>query len=214
MGWLFHPDGIFARYGAKLWDLMWLNILTFICSLPVLTASAAVTSMHYVLLIIYRDEEGPITAAFFKAFRENFKQSTLISLIFAAVINLLIVSMGIAFALSMGWLRYFLAVVLALVLCVWNWSLVFQARYRNTIGGTMKYAMLALAAHPIRSVIMAVMFLVPIVLVFAAMKNLILVMMLGFTLPGFVQVCLYNKVLVKLEMAAGESEEKNADSKQ
>ena len=199
MGGLFHPDGVFARYGAKLWDMMWLNVLTVFCSLPVFTTGAAMTAMHYVLLKIFRDEEGAITAAFFKAFRENFRQSTIISFIFAVAAYLLILSAGIAFALAVEWIRYFLIAVLALVACAWNWSFVFQSRYHNTIRGTVKYSFLALAAHPTRSVVMAALFMLPVAAVLVAPKNLILVLMIGFTLPGFVQVCLYHPVLMKLE---------------
>ena len=201
MGGLFHPDGAFARYGAKLWDMMWLNILTVICLLPGFTTGAAMTAMHYVLLKIFRDEEGAITAAFFKAFRENFKQSTVISFLFAAASYILVLSTGIAHALVMGWIRYLLIAVLALVVCAWNWSFVFQSRYCNTISGTVRYSVLALAAHPIRSVVMAALFVLPVAAVLAAPKNLIMVLMVGFTLPGFVQVFLYNKVLIKLETA-------------
>ena len=199
MGGLFHPDGAFARYGAKLWDMMWLNILTVISSLPVFTVGAAMTAMHYVLLKIFRNEEGAITVAFFKAFRENFKQSTVISVIFAVAAYLLILSAGIAVALAMEWIRYLLIAALALVVCAWNWSFVFQSRYRNTISGTVKYSFLVLAAHPVRSVVMIAMFALPIAAVLVAPKNLILVLMIGFTLPGFVQVCLYYPVLMKLE---------------
>ena len=201
MGGLFNPDGAFARYGAKLWDMMWLNILTVICSLPVFTAGAAMTAMHYVLLKIFRDEDGAIMAAFFKAFRENFKQSTVISFLFAVIAYLLILSTGIAHALAMGWIRYLLIAALALVICAWNWSFVFQSRYRNTISGTVRYSFLVLAAHPVRSVVMAALFVLPVAAVLVAPKNLILVLMVGFTLPGFVQVFLYNKVLIKLETA-------------
>ena len=208
MGGLFHPDGAFARYGAKLWDMMWLNLLTVVCSLPVFTAGAAMTAMHYVLLKIFRDEEGAITAAFFKAFRVNFKQSTVIGILFAVAAYLLVLSAGIAYALSMGWLRYLLIAVLAVVVCAWNWSFVFQSRYRNTISGTVRYSLLALAAHPVRSAVMLALFAVPIAAVLAAPKNLILVLLIGFTLPGFVQVCLYHPVLRKLETAKETDPEK------
>lgn len=208
MGGLFHPDGAFARYGAKLWDMMWLNLLTVVCSLPVFTAGAAMTAMHYVLLKIFRDEEGAITAAFFKAFRGNFKQSTVIGILFAVAAYLLVLSAGIAYALSMGWLRYLLIAVLAVVVCAWNWSFVFQSRYRNTISGTVRYSLLALAAHPVRSVVMLALFAVPIAAALAAPKNLILVLLIGFTLPGFVQVCLYHPVLRKLETAKETDPEK------
>lgn len=208
MGGLFHPDGAFARYGAKLWDIMWLNILTVICSLPVFTAGVAMTAMHYVLLKIFRDEEGAITTAFFKAFRENFKQSTVISLIFVVAGYFLVLSTGIALALAMKRIRYLLIVVLALVICAWNWSFVFQSRYRNTISCTIKYSFLALVAHPVRSAVMLALFVLPFAAVLVAPQNLILVLMIGFTLPGFVQVFLYNKVLIKLETVKEENIDK------
>ena len=208
MGGFFHPDGAFARYGAKLWDMMWLNVLTVICSLPVFTAGTAMTAMHYVLLKIFRDEEGAITATFFKAFRENFRQSAVISMLFAVAAYLLVLSTGIAHALAMGWIRYLLIAALALVVCAWNWSFVFQSRYRNTIRGTIRYSVLVLAAHPVRSVMMAALFVLPIAAVLIAPKNLILVLVAGFTLPGFVQVCFYNKVLIKLETIQEEDSDK------
>lgn len=208
MGGLFHPDGTFARYGAKLWDIMWLNILTVICSMPVFTVGVAMTAMHYVLLKIFRDEEGAITTAYFKAFLENFRQSTVISVLFGTAAYLMILSTGIAIALAMKWIRYLLIAVLALVICAWNWSFVFQARYRNTISGTVKYSVLVLAAHPLRSVMMTALFVLPIAAMLIEPKNLILVLMIGFTLPGFVQVFLYNEVLIKLETVTEENIDK------
>jgi len=55
----------------KMADLMWLNILTLICCIPVITAGAALTSMHYVALKIVRNEESYITRSFFKSFKTN-----------------------------------------------------------------------------------------------------------------------------------------------
>lgn len=43
---------------------MWLNILTLICCIPIITAGAAFTSMHYVALKIVRNEESYITRSF------------------------------------------------------------------------------------------------------------------------------------------------------
>lgn len=201
MGNLFHPEGKFARYCGKLWDMMWLNILVCVCSLPIITAGAAITAMHYIMLKIFRDEEGAITASFLKVFKSNFKQSTIISLIFALVIYLLIVSIGIAFASQMRMLLYFLIAVLAVVICVLNWALIFQSRYRNSITGTIKYGVMAVIAHPLRSVLLAVLAVIPIAALWVAFENFILVLLCGFTLPGFVEVFLYNGVFKKLETA-------------
>lgn len=199
MGGLFNPEGKFAQYGGKLWDLICLNILVIVCMLPVITMGAAISAMHYILLKIYCNEEGNITSSFFKAFRDNFKQATAISLMCSVTIYLLIVSTGIAVSLQMGILKYFLLVMLALICGVWNWSLIFQSRYRNTVLKTIRFGIMATLAHLLRSILMTIMFLLPVALMIAGTENFIIVILVGFTMPGFVQVIMYHSVFQKLE---------------
>ena len=65
---IFDLDSPLMNVLNKMADLMWLNILTLICCIPIITAGAAFTSMHYVALKIVRNEESYITRAFFKSF--------------------------------------------------------------------------------------------------------------------------------------------------
>ena len=58
---IFDLDSPLMNVLNKMADLMWLNILTLICCIPVITAGAALTSMHYVALKIVRNEESYIT---------------------------------------------------------------------------------------------------------------------------------------------------------
>lgn len=57
MEFLFGKGNKFFSFATKLAELMWLNILTIACSLPVITVGAAFTARHRVLVDIYRDEE-------------------------------------------------------------------------------------------------------------------------------------------------------------
>ena len=77
----FNLDSPVMQALGKMADLMWLNILTLICCIPVVTAGASLTAMHYMALKIVRNEECYITKGFFKSFKENFKQATLIWLL-------------------------------------------------------------------------------------------------------------------------------------
>ena len=74
---------------GKMADLMWLNVLTLICCLPIVTIGASLTAMNYMALKIARNEECYITRGFFKSFKENFRQATVIWLIFLVVILIL-----------------------------------------------------------------------------------------------------------------------------
>ena len=87
---IFDLDSPLINVLNKMADLMWLNILTLICCIPIITAGAAFTSMHYVALKIVRNEESYITRSFFKSFKTNFRQATLIwlmILLIAAVLG-------------------------------------------------------------------------------------------------------------------------------
>ena len=61
------------------------NILWFICSIPIFTIGASTTALYYTCLKIVRNEEGNVTKTFFKSFKENFRQATVIWLILFAI---------------------------------------------------------------------------------------------------------------------------------
>lgn len=78
-------DSPFMQVMNKVADLMILNLLTVVCMIPLITAGAALTAMHYQVLKIVRDEECYVVKGYFKAFRENFVQSTAIWLILLVI---------------------------------------------------------------------------------------------------------------------------------
>ena len=76
----------FSQILLKLCYSCYLNLLWLICCIPVVTAGAATTALYYVTLKIARDEEGTsLTRMFFRSFRENFRQATVLWLILLAV---------------------------------------------------------------------------------------------------------------------------------
>ena len=87
----FDIDGPVVQFLSKVADLMWLNILTIVCCIPVITIGASLTALNYMALKIVRNEETYITKGFFKAFKENFKQSTVIWLIFMVLFSVIYV---------------------------------------------------------------------------------------------------------------------------
>lgn len=78
----------FFRYDSELMmtisratDYVILNVLCLLCSMPIVTLGAAVTAKYYVSMKLVRGEEPSIIKAYFKSFKDNFKQSTLIWLL-------------------------------------------------------------------------------------------------------------------------------------
>lgn len=72
----FSYNSKFSQILIKIADACCLNMLWFICSLPIFTLGAATTALYNVTLSMVRDEESKIYHQFFRAFRDNFRQAT------------------------------------------------------------------------------------------------------------------------------------------
>ena len=89
MNALFNPENPIMRFFGKLGYGIYLNLLWFVCCLPIFTAGAATTALFRTCRFVIRDEGIGVTSEFFKAFKSNFKQSTkawLIIMLFGAVL--------------------------------------------------------------------------------------------------------------------------------
>ena len=82
---LFSYDSKFSQIMLKLCYGCYLNLLWLVCSLPVFTAGAATAALYDVALRLAREEDPPVTTRFFKAFRENFRQATILWLILLGI---------------------------------------------------------------------------------------------------------------------------------
>ena len=83
---IFAPDGKLAGFLNALGNLIVLNILTLICSIPIFTFGASMTALYTMVMRMARKEDGKIISEYFKAFKANFKQATILWLIFGGLI--------------------------------------------------------------------------------------------------------------------------------
>ena len=81
----FSYESKFSQLLLKLCYACCLNLLWFVCSLPIFTIGASTTALYYASFKVVRDEESHVGAHFFRAFRENFRQATVIWLILLGV---------------------------------------------------------------------------------------------------------------------------------
>ena len=81
----FSYESKFSQLLLRLCYACYLNLLWFICSLPIFTIGASTTALYYTSLKIVRGEESYVGPTFFRAFRENFRQATVLWLILLGV---------------------------------------------------------------------------------------------------------------------------------
>jgi len=85
MASIFAPDSTLMRFLTRIADLMILNVLFLVTSLPLVTLPASLTALCFVSLRIATDEDRTITGDYFRSFRQNFRQATFIGLLMAVV---------------------------------------------------------------------------------------------------------------------------------
>lgn len=142
MNW---TDNVVMRALGRLCDFILLNILWVVCSIPLFTIGASTTALYTVMLKIVRNEEGYIVKGFLNAFRENFKKSTIIWLILAAVGIVIGIDSRVAAGMSSTMRTVFQSVFIifgVVWLCVVIYVFPLTARYENTVRNTFKNALL------------------------------------------------------------------------
>lgn len=77
----FSYESKFSQIILKLCSGCYLNLLWFVFSIPIFTAGASTVALFSVTLKIARDENPRLFLDFVKAFRDNFKQATVLWLI-------------------------------------------------------------------------------------------------------------------------------------
>ncbi len=85
---IFKHDSPFMLFMSTVADLMILDILCFLCCIPIVTIGPALSAKYAVAMRIVRHEDPTIVKPFFKAFKDNFKQALIAWLILMAVILL------------------------------------------------------------------------------------------------------------------------------
>lgn len=91
-GFLSH-DGVITRGINKLVDMVMLAILWLVSCIPLITVGAASTALYYTVQKVIKYDCGKIGAEYWRSFRMNFKQATVVWLILLVIYYLFGVSL-------------------------------------------------------------------------------------------------------------------------
>ena len=149
MGRIFNLDNPFMRGLSRMADLMILNLLFIVTSIPIFTIGAGITAMNYVCLKMKEEEEGYTWKNYFKSFKLNFRQATiewLIMMLFGAILFVEF----LAFRTSSGGIYTLMKVFIYAGIVLWimleDWLFALQSRFYNTVWGTIRNAVLLIFA--------------------------------------------------------------------
>ena len=86
---LFNPDSKFSQFIYSLLDYIKLGLVFLLFSIPGFTAGAAAAAVMTVGMRIERKEAPTIFRPFWQAFKDNFRQGTMLTLLFMLVVGFL-----------------------------------------------------------------------------------------------------------------------------
>lgn len=157
---LFALDGPVMRFLSLLTDLIFLNILWFVCSLPLVTVGASTTACYYVGMRMTRGDYS-VAKDFFRSFRQNFKQATILWMILVLLGAFLYFDfcfMEAGTFPGQSVVKVILLALSALTIFVALYAFPLLAQFENKLKATVKNAMMLALKHFFRSITMAALY--------------------------------------------------------
>ena len=205
-------DNPIMRGMGRLADFIILNLLWVVCSIPIITIGASTTALYTVMLKLVKNEEGYIAKGFLKAFKENFKQSTIMWIIFLLISIVFVVDFASIKLMSdkIGGILQILFLFMGALLTAWMvYAFALQARFVNTVKNTLKNAMILVFAKLPFTVLIVLLTVGPVLVTFLTVRTLVIGVMVWFfagdSLVAWLNSYLLRFVFKKLE-EGGEQE--------
>lgn len=208
----FNSEGPLMIFLGKMADLIWLNILTVICCIPIVTAGASITAMYTITIKMVNKEEGYITKGFFKAFKDNFKQATIIWLIILALAALFYGDYRIIFYAGMEFPKAIIIVLIAILVIAYSTYLyIFPllARYENTTKNIFKNSFLLSVSNFPKTLLIVLIQLVPWIGLYFSQAIIPIIFLIGNSLVAYLSSMVFVTIFRKLEKKDEENNENN-----
>ena len=195
----FSPDSNAMRFLTLVCNLIYLNILFLLCSIPLFTIGASLTAMYTTMFKMLHKDDPFIGKTFFKSFKNNFKQATILW-IPIAIFEVMFIS-GTFITLYIldpvyKPLQYPLTIAFFIIMCVSNYIFPQIALFKQTNTVTIKNAvLLALSNFPTT----LFMILVPVILYLIgdiSPKNTVMVFSILLFI-GIAAITYYNAALLR-----------------
>lgn len=203
MGRLFSLDSPIMVFLTKIADLMILNVITLLLCIPIVTAGSAITALYYMTIKLVRDEETYIVKGYFKSFKQNFKQATIIWLIMLILGFLLGYDFFIMTQMPGSAVRTVILVILVLVTICYVFTSLYifpvLSRFDNTIKNTVKNAFLMSVLSLPKTILIILINLLPIVLLLLTLQSMPFIILFGFSGVAYMCSFFYSKTFKKFE---------------
>lgn len=188
---LFSVDGPLYNFFSRLLDMIKLNFLWLLCSLPVVTIGASTTAAFAVTLKMVDEREGYIARQFFTAFKANLKQGIPAGLLNLFFVYALYLDFQLFHAVEGNPIYFLILGIVGSVMCVgyFLYTYALLARYDNTLLKTFNNSMDITVKYFGRTVMVVAVVAIEVVVFLFNTTTIFLGMLLGpavvfFTISG------------------------------
>ena len=138
---IFHSDNPFWNGMGRLFDIVELNLLWLVCSVPLFTVGPAAVALSSAMTALVRGKETYAHKDFFRAFRKDFRRNAAAGLLFAAVGGFLWIDVRIAKRSGTG-VFTFLMVFFFILLLFWLFTAIYAIPLLALYNGSLKNALI------------------------------------------------------------------------
>lgn len=201
-----NPDNPVMEFIAKIFDLVILNLIFIFSCVPIITIGASTSALSYVTLKMVRGEDPYIWRNFWKSFRQNFKQGTLVW-IFSILI---FIFLGMDFYIInsqntslFAVVRILLWIVCAVALSVFLYVFPVISHFVCTTKQALKNALLMTFGHLPYTLMMLALAGLLLFLCSSSSKLFAMIVVLsgicGFSVVSFVYSIMFDRIFQKYE---------------
>ena len=201
---LFRLDSPLIVFLNKIADLLLLNLLWIAGCLPVITAGTSTAALYRCVHLLQTGTGGPMFREFWFTFRREFKQSVWLLLIGTVAYGVLLVDFLIltySTVQSAAVWKILLTVVALAVVPIVTYLQPLQSYFQTPVKQTVKNAVLLTLLHYPRSLLAAVINLLPLLLLIGTpdlfFSGMILLLCFGRSLPAWISRKIMQKVFVR-----------------
>ncbi|MDO4734413.1 MAG: YesL family protein [Lachnospiraceae bacterium] len=199
----FDVNNPLMRFLTLLVDLVIVNLMTLVFMIPIVTTGGSLAAMNYVLLHLRRKDETYVMRMFIKSFKENFKQGIpegLLFLLMVCIAGVDLWAMHGSESRMLTFLMIIISIIAAFFIVVFVYVFALQSRYENTVKETFLNAFRLAIGNLLRTIVMMVLWVIWIGgMIYFHRFSMLVFVIYGLTLPGYLCTMLYDPVFAKLE---------------
>ena len=201
---LFNYESPLIQSILRLGDILFLNLLYILFSLPVFTIGAAQAGLYTGFRVMLDPEDdSSCTAAFIRGFKNGFTVITPVWLILTFLTVIAGYCCMVTYAMGAVYITFFALILLIICAIVQTMAPVYHSRFSCTRWLLAKNAFYLFAAYPLQSVLIAILMWLPLLLFFFAahlfVQISLLLLLCWYGVAGLLSMVLIRKPFRALE---------------